>query len=369
MAVVEEYGPEEMLHRLADPWWFQAFGCVLGFDWHSSGLTTVTCGALKEAFKLFGDDLGILVAGGKGAASRKTPQEIDAQAERLGLSTGERLIYASRMCAKVDSAAVQDGFQLYHHAFFFTPNGDWCVIQQGMDADARLARRYHWLASRLESFVCEPHAAVQDLAAVRREKRAGGQRTLLNMVAGEAEASRRGSVELVRERPDWLLRQVQAITEGPTLFAPARHRVTAADVNLPRLRRILMQVHEQQPRDFEHLLGTAGVGAATVRSLALLAELIYDAPRCTRDPTEPRATKGGSPCLAGGSSQRPSKDLRCWADYSYAHGGKDGTPFPVDRRTYDQSIEVLTEAVRRARMGQNEKVEALKRLARLTGQR
>ena len=164
MAIVEEFGPAEMLRRLSDPWWFQAFGCVLGFDWHSSGVTTVTCGALKEAAKTFGKDLGILVAGGKGATSRKTPQEIADAADHHAITTGERLIYASRMIAKVDSAAVQDGFGIYHHSFFFTPEGQWCVVQQGMDEASGWARRYHWLAESVEDFVCEPHAAVEDLA-------------------------------------------------------------------------------------------------------------------------------------------------------------------------------------------------------------
>ena len=163
MAIVEEFGPAEMLRRLSDPWWFQAFGCALGFDWHSSGVTTVTCGALKEAAKTRGADLGILVAGGKGAVSRKTPREIAEAADRHAITAGEKLIYASRMSAKVDSAAVQDGFDLYHHAFFFTPDGQWCVVQQGMDEANGWARRYHWLAESVDDFVCEPHAAVQDL--------------------------------------------------------------------------------------------------------------------------------------------------------------------------------------------------------------
>ena len=164
MAIVEEFGPAEMLRRLSDPWWFQAFGCVLGFDWHSSGVTTVTCGALKEAAKVCGPDLGILVAGGKGGTSRKTPQEITVAADRYAITAGDRLVYASRMSAKVDSAAVQDGFAIYHHSFFFTPDGQWCVVQQGMDEESGWARRYNWLGESVEDFVCEPHAAVQDLA-------------------------------------------------------------------------------------------------------------------------------------------------------------------------------------------------------------
>src|SRR5436190_16578983 len=195
MAIVHEYGPEEMLRRLADPWWFQAFGCVLGFDWHSSGVTTVTCGALKEAQKRLGDDLGIIVAGGKGATSRKTPQEIAEAADKRAISNGCQLVYASKMSAKVDSAAVQDGYSLYHHCFFFTPEGSWCVVQQGMNDALGNARRYHWLGESLEDFVCEPHAAVQDLAENGNPNRfpiQAGQLTL-NMVASEAEQNREAS--------------------------------------------------------------------------------------------------------------------------------------------------------------------------------
>ena len=186
MAIVDEFGPDEMLRRLADPWWFQALGCVLGFDWHSSGVTTVTCGALKEAAKKCGPDLGIFVAGGKGGVSRKTPQEIAAAAERHAIAGGERLIYASRMSAKVDSAAVQDGYDLYHHAFFFTLNGPWCVVQQGMNEQSGWARRYHWLGETVEDFVCEPHAAIQNLTAGEPDAASSGQgqrQLLLNMVA------------------------------------------------------------------------------------------------------------------------------------------------------------------------------------------
>ena len=325
MAIVEEFGPAEMLRRLSDPWWFQAFGCALGFDWHSSGVTTVTCGALKEAAKTCGADLGILVAGGKGAAGRKTPREIADAANRRAITAGEKLIYASRMSAKVDSAAVQDGFDLYHHSFFFTPDGQWCVVQQGMDEANGWARRYHWLAESVDDFVCEPHAAVQDLGngeetsarsdagwignpscrqadlrdglSIRPTGKpkllpsplpgeiptqgSGGregsprQLTLLNMVAEEADANRRASSALVRESPAWLLGEIERLTEGPTLFAPARHPVLKLDVNEKRLKAILISAHEQNPQDFERLLGSPGVGPATVRSLSLLAEIIF----------------------------------------------------------------------------------------------
>jgi hypothetical protein len=345
MAVVDEYGPAEMLRRLSDPWWFQAFGCVLGFDWHSSGVTTVTCGAMKEAYKRFGNDLGIHVAGGKGGTSRKTPGEIVAVADRLAITDGDRLVHASKMSAKVDSAAVQDGYQLYHHAFFFTGNGQWCVVQQGMNDAEKSARRYHWLGETVEDFSCEPHQAIDDLAAVQRPSRPPkpGEQLLLNMVASEADSNRSSSVELIGWNPDKLMYELRKLTEGPTLFAPAHHQVLPQDVNVDQLEPILRAAYEQGPTDFTTLLGAKGVGPATVRALSLMAELIYDAPASHRDPAE--------------------RKHRSWADYSYAHGGKDGTPHPVDRPTYDMSIAVLTDAVRKARVGETDKTDAFKRLA------
>jgi hypothetical protein len=369
MAIVEEFGPAEMLRRLSDPWWFQAFGCVLGFDWHSSGVTTVTCGALKEAAKVCGPDLGIIVAGGKGGTSRKTPQEIADAADRHAITVGEQLIYASRMSAKVDSAAVQDGFALYHHSFFFTPDGHWCVVQQGMDAENGWARRYHWLGESVEDFVCEPHAAIQDLeeqpAKTTPSMVGSGERqlTLLNMVAEEAGENRRASAALVREPSAWLMDEIKRLTEGPTLFAPAHHPVLDLDVDRKHLMRILTSVHEQNPQDFETLLGFQGIGPATVRSLALLAEIIFQAPPSRRDPTVSKYV-GNDP---DHDAIQITSGTRHWADYSHAHGGKDGTPFPVNRDTYDRNIIVLTDAVRRARLGQNDKLDALRRLSKLGG--
>jgi len=377
-AIVEEFGPAEMLRRLSDPWWFQAFGCVLGFDWHSSGVTTVTCGALKEAAKARGDDLGILVAGGKGGVSRKTPREIADAADRHAITTGEQLVYASRLSAKVDSAAVQDGFEIYHHTFAFTPEGQWCVVQQGMDKRSGWARRYHWLAESVDDFVCEPHQAVHDLAepsaaeagseanaqgpAGVKDKGGRRQLMLLNMVAEEAGENRHASTALVRENPDWLLGEIERYTEGPTLFAPARHPVLDLDVNPKRLKKIVTSAHEEDPDDFEVLLGIRGVGPATVRSLSLLAEIIFQAPPSRRHPTTcGKATRSGS----GEETPQDAGDQRRWADYSYAHGGKDGTPFPVDRETYDRSIAMLTEAVRKARLGENDRFNALRRLSKL----
>ncbi|MCG3180418.1 MAG: hypothetical protein BIFFINMI_02779 [Phycisphaerae bacterium] len=380
MAVCDRFGPEEMLRRLADPWWFQAFGCVLGFDWHSSGLTTVTCGAMKEAARLFGDEMGLIVAGGKGGTSRKTPHEIADAADRHAITGGDRLIFASRMSAKVDSAAVQDGYQLYHHSFFLTPSGAWCVVQQGMSDATGCARRYHWLGETVDDFVCEPHQGIGDQGAGDGDRRAGRRSqdsqgllflpdprpltpdpSLLNMVAREAQVNRDACAALVRGRPDALMDEVHRLTEGPTLFAPRHHPVLPADINAERLRRIVVAAHERHPQDFVTLLGTEGVGPAAVRSLSLLAELIYQAPASHRDPTQP------PPASPLPSRERKLADTslgrRKWADYSYAHGGKDGHPFPVDRATYDRNIALLIDAVREARVGQSDKADALRRLA------
>ena len=320
--LVIEFGPSEALSKLSDPYWFQALGCVLGFDWHSSGLTTTTCGAIKEGLKELEGEIGLFVCGGKGRVSRSTPDQIRAKAD-VSLEP-ERLVYASRMSAKVDSAAVQDGYQIYQHTFFFDRSGSWAVVQQGMNETTRWARRYHWLSSGVEDFVCEPHAAV-----CSDEK----SDTTLNMVAREADDSRRVSAEIARERPDKALREIERANE---LALPARHEVSLADINPRRLQKILLHTYEQPPQGFEQLLATEGVGAKTIRALAMIADLVYGAPMCHRDPVA----------------------------YSFAHGGKDGTPYPVDRANYDKSISVVKKAVERAKLGQSETTDALRRLSR-----
>jgi uncharacterized protein len=338
--IVSDFGPDEMLRRLSDPFWFQAFGCVLGFDWHSSGVTTTVTGALKEGIKGLERDLGFHAGGGKGAVSRKTPSEIVRACDALSIDA-RPLVYASRMSAKVDSAAVQDGYQLYHHAFFFTPSGGWCVVQQGMNDDNGMARRYHWLSSRVASYVNEPHAAIC----------AETTSPTLNLVAEESEPVRVRSAELSREKPAIALDALKSLPSGgrparsgeqlPLLTMPRRHAVTAADVNPARLERILLKTYERAPQDFETLLGMEGVGARTLRALALVSEIIYGTPASTRDP----------------------------ARFSFAHGGKDGTPFPVDRETYDRTVEILRSAVNRAGVDRSERVNALKRLARFGEER
>ncbi len=232
-------------------------------------------------------------------------------------------------------------------------------MQQGLNGEQKQARRYHWLGERVDDFVCEPHGAINDLSpegGVGTATRPPRQLTPLNMVAGEAGGNRSASATLVRENPDWVCEQIERYTEGPTLFAPKNHRLLPKDVNRRHLRRILITAHETHPNSFEQLLGTQGVGPATVMSLSLLAELIFDAPASHRDPAD--------------RFRPPAEEMaheRHWADYAYAHGGKDGTPFPVDRETYDRNIGLLTDAVRKARVGQNEKMNALRRLAGKTG--
>jgi hypothetical protein len=254
------------------------------------------------------------------------------------------------MSAKVDSAAVQDGFQLYHHSFFFTSDGQWCVVQQGMSDALKSARRYHWLSESVEDFVCEPHHGIDDLSGRGACPARPGEQLLLNMVASEADPNRKASTDLTSWNPDKLLLEARKLSDGPTLFAPTHHEVLPSDVNIDRLDPIIRAVHENPPADFVTLLGAKGVGPATVRALSLLAELIYDAPASHRDPAD---STNLPPVLAN----------RNWADYSYAHGGKDGTPHPVDRPTYDRSIEILTDAVRKSRIGNTEKTDALKRLS------
>jgi hypothetical protein len=321
LVVVGAEGPGGLLRRVSDPVWFQAFGCVLGFDWHSSGLTTTACGALKEGLRGRLADSGVVVAGGKGRASRRTPAEIETACERTG-TEAEPLVRASRLSAKVDSAAVQDGFSVYHHTFLFTADGAWAVVQQGMDEAVGMARRYHWLTPA--RFDVDPHAAV-----------AGPPRQgVLNLVAAEGEGNRVASVALAREGPAVVVGELERLRR---LSLPRRHHLSLADVHPERLERILLGAYESQPEDFTGLLATRGVGAKGLRALALVAELAYGEPASVRDPVS----------------------------YAFAHGGKDGTPFPVDRATYDATVESLRRALAEARAGRTEKVEALRRLARL----
>ena len=340
--LASEHGTHDILRRLSDPFWFQAFGCVLGFDWHSSGVTTTVCGAVKEGLKDIDREIGFFAAGGKGNVSRKTPRQIADVCDAIGREA-QPLVYASRTAAKVDSAAVQDGYQLYHHVFFFTADGEWCVVQQGMSDATRMARRYHWLSERVESFVDEPHEAVCCDARVET----------LNLVAHENDAVRRASAELAAAKPEVTLKALQALPKVrlkpdttyagdrqaslPLLEMPARHPLMPEfDVAGPYLEKILLKTYERAPEDFESLLGIAGVGPKTLRALALASELVHGTPATMRDP----------------------------ARFSFAHGGKDGTPFPVDRITYDKTIEILNKAINRSGIDRSEKVQAFRRLAK-----
>lgn len=322
-AMVIEHGRRTFLERLSDPNWFQAFGCVLGFDWHSSGVTTTVCGALKEGLAPRAADLGLYVAGGKGKTSRATPNELIAVGAQLGID-GDRLAYNSRMAAKVDSAAVQDGFDIYQHSFFVSSDGEWAVVQQGMrDADGT-ARRYHWLGSRVSDFVNEPHAAI---ASDARDQ------LVLNMVASESAGARVSSAEFARQEPRLVDREIARFV---TLELPSRHWVDVKkDINPAHLRKVLLSTYEASPQSFEQLLAVPGVGAKAVRALAMVAEVVYGSPVSMKDP----------------------------ARFSFAHGGKDGHPYPVNREVYDDSIEWLRDAVNKARLGRGDKLNALKRLA------
>jgi len=308
-ALVLEYGRDEVLRRLADPFWFQSFGAVMGMDWHSSGITTSVLGALKRGLAPVADELGLYVCGGRGRHSRRTPEELTALGERRGLDA-DGLVRASRLVAKVDSAAVQDGFALYLHGFVVTADGRWVVVQQGMNEERRQARRYHWIWDRARSFVDEPHAAI--------DGHPGG--AIVNLTDRRAGAARDATLALGRG--------------GPHLILPARHDVQAADIDLPRLGRTLAAVAERGPEDFAELLLLPGVGARTLFALALVAEVVHGVPSRFADP----------------------------ARFSLAHGGKDGHPFPVPLRVYDQTLRVLKDAVTRAKLGQDERLAALRRL-------
>lgn len=319
--IVSDSGTEEMLRRMSDPYWFQALGCVLGFDWHSSGVTTTVCGALKDGLRGLEKDLGLFIAGGKGGTSRKTPSEIEGSGSQLSVDPSD-LVYASRMSAKVDSAALQDGYQLYHHCFFFNGKGSWAVVQQGMNEVNRYARRYHWLGESVGDFVCEPHAAICS----------EGRGEVLNLVARESTPARTTITSVATEQP--LVSTMADLNKIKTLSLPARHQIYAEDIHPDRLSKGLTVIYDRQPKGFEELLSLENVGPKTIRALSLISELIHGVPASYRDP----------------------------ARFSFAHGGKDGIPFPVDRRTYDQSIELLAKAIQRSKIDVSEKRAAFQRL-------
>ncbi len=336
-AIVYHYGRDELLRRLAHPFWFQSFGAVMGMDWHSSGITTSVIGALKRGLAPLAADLGIYVCGGRGKHSRQTPHELVAIGERVGFD-GSALARASRLVAKVDSAAVQDGFDLYLHGFIVTDHGQWVVVQQGMNEDRRQARRYHWLSEGLKSFVDEPHAAIDGPP----------QGKIVNLTDRRAAASRHAQVDLLGSLgPDGIARQWREARRDeaaqsqqpeqqllPHRVMPAHHEVRASDVFERRLHGTLAAAAERGPLDFPDLLLSPGVGARTVQALAMVAEVVHGASYRFADP----------------------------ARFSFAHGGKDRHPFPVTLQVYDETIRVLKSAVQHARLGREEELAALQRL-------
>jgi hypothetical protein len=339
--IIDEYGTEDFLNRISDPFWFQALGCVLGYDWHSSGVTTVVTGVLKQVVSP--EDHGVAVCGGKGKFSLQAPTEIEHVGQKFDFSDDKikALQYASKMSAKVDNTAVQAGYQLYHHTFFVTEDGKWAVIQQGMCTEDRTARRYHWLSDNAKSFVDEPHNAI--VGNVKRE-------IALDMTAKESEDCRKTSVDIAKEPPRTIMRMLlsirpvyqKSLNEWLPKTADSTWKEYPIDVlSMPRNInwKVLQGVYEFQPRNYEELLGFRGVGPATVRGLALVAELIYGEKPSWKDPVK----------------------------YSFCVGGKDGVPFPVDRKVYDEITETLGNAVRQAKVGDEERVNAIKRLRKFVG--
>jgi len=356
LAIVEEFGSEELLRRLAHPIWFQSLGCVIGFDWNSSGLTTTTLGAFKAGLFDIQDYLGVYVCGGK-KESRKTPEEITAYTLSRGLPFGQDLIYASKMAAKVDSALLQDNYQIYQHNFLFTKKGHWVVIQQGMNVFNQTARRYHWLSDNVKNFVEEPHSGIITAQKVKA----------LNLVAKESQLNKQISTELVKEEPKTFLKDFKLVLEKNAIKKPepnygifrnslmerkkmagfcemelknvefSHHPVEKEKFDLKRLEKTIWLAHEQKPANFEQLLSLKGIGPKTIRALSLVAELVYGSPPSYEDP----------------------------ARYSFTVGGKDGTPYFVERDTYDVLLKTIEKGIEKAKVSFKEKNEAKLRLNKL----
>ncbi|SFC52275.1 hypothetical protein SAMN05421747_11368 [Parapedobacter composti] len=318
--ILQDFGKRDYLRRMADPFWFQSLGCVMGMDWHSSGITTSVLGALKRSVSPLAKELGIQICGGKGKHSRNTPQELEQYCMRVGLN-GNQFARASKLVAKVDNTAVQDGYQLYLHTFIVSDEGDWTVVQQGMNETDATARRYHWHSNGLTSFTEQPHSAICGK----------NQGKIINMTADGAAAAKATILNLCAERPSAVL------TEASKLVMPNRHEITASDIDLKRLGAMLWLTHEKCPADFEELLLLKGMGPRTLQSLALVSEIIYGTPARFEDP----------------------------ARFSFAHGGKDGHPFPVLTKVYDETIDVLNRAVGQAKLGDSDKKQAIKALSDL----
>lgn len=319
-AIIDDYGKEEYLKRLSDPFWFQSLGCVLGMDWHSSGITTSVLGALKRAINPLSKELGIYICGGKGKFSRNTPQELFIYGERNGLNAPE-LVRSSKLVAKVDNTAIQDSYQLYLHSFIVSNTGDWTVVQQGMHDANSSARRYHWYSKDFKSFTENPHAGICGI----------NQGLILNMTALESEPAKASVMNMSLENPNRILSEISYLT------MPKHHDVKAKDIDLKRLGAMLWLAHEKQPKDFDELLLLEGLGPRTLQSLALVSEVIYGTPTRFQDP----------------------------ARFSFAHGGKDGHPFPVPTKVYDETIDVLNKAITQCKLGNSEKKSAIQSLSKL----
>ena len=335
LTIIEEFGPEEFLRRLSNPVWFQSLGCVIGFDWNSSGLTTTTLGALKTGLFDIQDQLGIYVCGGK-KVSRKTPEEITAYGISRGFSFAPDLIYASKMAAKIDSSLIQDGYQIYQHNFLFTKSGQWTVIQQGMNTENQTARRYHWLSSSVKDFVEEPHSGIISGAKVKP----------LNLTAKESDENRKVSVGLVKEEPKKFLKDLNLIQTKKSKNLTTMelydkefywHPVVEEKFDFKRLEKTIFFANSQEPENFEKLLSLKGVGPKTIRALSLVSEIIYGATPSYEDP----------------------------ARYSFSVGGKDGTPFFVQKDVYNELLDVLEKGIKKAKISNREKIEARRRLKNL----
>jgi uncharacterized protein len=316
-AILHHYGHAELLSRLADPFWFQALGSVMGMDWHSSGITTSVLGALKRGLAARADELGIYICGGRGRHSRDTPQELRAIADRIALD-GEALVRTSRLTARIDNNAIGDGFQLYLHTMILSVQGEWTVVQQGMNAENGMARRYHWHSASVRNFVSEPHTGIVG----------EHQGTIMNLVDAQAGSAQKALLAIAGEPPDVTLKTVQK------LVVPTRHSVRAQDVDLKRLGSVLAVAYERELHDFASLLLLENLGPRTLQSMALVAEVVHGTPVRFSDP----------------------------ARFSFAHGGKDGHPFPVPLKTYDESISVLRNSLDAAKLGDPEKLEGIRRL-------
>ncbi len=319
-SIIQEYGKSAVLSRLSDPFWFQAFGCVLGMDWHSSGITTSVMGALKRSVNPRFKDFGIYICGGKGKYSRQTPAELIAFSNRTGLN-GDELVKTSKLTAKIDNTAIQDGFQIYLHTFIVSNEGEWTVVQQGMNESSGMARRYHWHSEKVESFTENPHTFIYGK----------NQGEILNLTDINALETKTGMLNIIKESPSLILPEIQKIV------MPSHHDLKAKDVNLKRLGAMLALAHESEIKNFESLLLLEGVGPRTIQSLALVSEIIHGTPSRFNDP----------------------------ARFSFAHGGKDGHPFPVPTKVYDETIHVLQTSVEKAKIGESDKQRALKNLTHI----